>query len=340
MARTTTTSAPQQGVNMPAVDLRQMFGTLIAVAGIRTSSDLQVVQRGAGANMSVDVGAGSCALADGHAGGSAGGFYAYTLAATTNFVVATADATNPRIDRIVVTLTDQFQGDVSNTIGVSVLAGTPTTGATLINLSGAQAVPATALLLANVLVPAASSSVVTANIQNLATVIQAAGAVPSGAILPYGGTSAPAGFLLCDGSAISRTTYAALFTACSTAFGAGDASTTFNLPDGRGRVLVGYTASGGHADVNAIGNNEGGSGTSSTIALNARRPKHLHTVNESAHFHTVASSGVAGPAGVNGVAAGAGINTSSDKTNLTVGPQTSSPSDAPAYVTANYIIKT
>lgn len=47
------------------------------------------------------------------------------------------------------------------------------------------------------------------------------------------------GWLVCDGSAVSRTTYAALFAAIGTTFGVGDGSTTFNLPDGQGRSLVG-----------------------------------------------------------------------------------------------------
>ena len=75
-----------------------------------------------------------------------------------------------------------------------------------------------------------------------------AGAVvttPTGALHIYGGTTAPTGWLLCDGSAVSRATYADLFGAIGTNFGSGDGSTTFNLPDMRGRVPVGYAASGG-----------------------------------------------------------------------------------------------
>lgn len=62
---------------------------------------------------------------------------------------------------------------------------------------------------------------------------------PSGAILQFAGSSAPANWLLCDGSLVSRTTYANLFAAISTTYGAGDGSTTFKLPDLRGRVPVG-----------------------------------------------------------------------------------------------------
>lgn len=74
----------------------------------------------------------------------------------------------------------------------------------------------------------------------LATAVQNA-LTPSGAVLSYAGSTAPAGFLRCDGSAVSRTTYADLFAAIGTAHGTGDGSTTFNLPDYRGRFLRGWS---------------------------------------------------------------------------------------------------
>lgn len=63
--------------------------------------------------------------------------------------------------------------------------------------------------------------------------------VPTGGQIAYGGATLPSGWLFCDGSAVSRTTFAALFTAIGTAYGVGDGSTTFNVPDKRGRVSVG-----------------------------------------------------------------------------------------------------
>ena len=66
----------------------------------------------------------------------------------------------------------------------------------------------------------------------------------TGGIVPYTSTTPPSGWLLCDGSAVSRVTYADLFAVISTTFGAGDGSTTFNLPDLAGRVIAGYSASG------------------------------------------------------------------------------------------------
>lgn len=64
-------------------------------------------------------------------------------------------------------------------------------------------------------------------------------ATPPGAYMPYAGATAPTGWLLCAGQAVSRTTYAALFAAIGTTHGAGDGSATFNLPDLRGRVPAG-----------------------------------------------------------------------------------------------------
>jgi microcystin-dependent protein len=92
--------------------------------------------------------------------------------------------------------------------------------------------------------------------------------LPIGAILEYGGTTPPAGadWLLCNGDPYSRSTYADLFAVIGTAFGAGDGSTTFNVPDRRGRVGVGR---GTHAEVDTIGENDG-------LAVGSRKIKHRH----------------------------------------------------------------
>lgn len=74
--------------------------------------------------------------------------------------------------------------------------------------------------------------------------------VPAGVILPFGGTTAPTGYLLCNGQAVSRTGNAALFAAIGTSFGSGDGSTTFNVPDLRGRFLRGVDS------VNGAGGND------------------------------------------------------------------------------------
>lgn len=66
--------------------------------------------------------------------------------------------------------------------------------------------------------------------------------VPIGAIQAFGGETAPEGWLICDGSAVSRETYLDLFKAIGTTYGAGDGNTTFNLPDLRGNVAIGVSS--------------------------------------------------------------------------------------------------
>jgi microcystin-dependent protein len=100
--------------------------------------------------------------------------------------------------------------------------------------------------------------------------------IPSGSVFPYVGSTAPTGFLLCFGQAVNRTTYAALFAIIGTAYGAGDGSTTFNLPDVRGRVLAGKDDMGGSSasrltatTMTPDGNTLGASGGAQTHTLTA-----------------------------------------------------------------------
>ena len=110
--------------------------------------------------------------------------------------------------------------------------------------------------------------------------------MPTGALMPYAGTSAPTGFLLCYGQAISRSTYADLFSAISTTYGTGDGSSTFNLPDLRGRVVAGQDDMGGSSADRLTdqtgglnGDTLGDTGGSETHTLStAQLPAHTHTV--------------------------------------------------------------
>jgi microcystin-dependent protein len=101
-----------------------------------------------------------------------------------------------------------------------------------------------------------------------------------GSILMYGGATAPLGYLICDGSAVSRTTYAELFAILSTTYGAGDASTTFNLPDLRQRFPLGKAASG-------TGNTLGGTG--GAIDHTHTTPAHYHGMGTGADLNITAS---------------------------------------------------
>ena len=75
---------------------------------------------------------------------------------------------------------------------------------------------------------------------NINIVTTAAQTVPAGSVFNFAASTAPTGYLECNGNAVSRTTYAALFAVTSTTFGVGDGSTTFNLPDLRGEFVRGW----------------------------------------------------------------------------------------------------
>lgn len=119
---------------------------------------------------------------------------------------------------------------------------------------------------------------------------------PPGVMVDYAAGSAPLGWLLCDGSAVSRTTYANLFAIIGVAFGVGDSVTTFNLPDFRGRVPVGTGAGSGLTarTLAATGGEE------THLLTTAEIPAHSHSTVESAHTHKVrgASNG-SGNVGIN-----------------------------------------
>jgi microcystin-dependent protein len=100
-----------------------------------------------------------------------------------------------------------------------------------------------------------------------------AAAIPPGVTAAYAGLAAPAGWLPCDGTAVSRDTYAALFAAIGVLHGAGDGSTTFNLPDYRGRVVAGVDA--GQAEFNVVGKTSGAK-THLLTAAESGLPAHTH----------------------------------------------------------------
>lgn len=121
--------------------------------------------------------------------------------------------------------------------------------------------------------------------------------LPAGLVFDYAGTTPPTGFLLCYGQAVSRTTYAKLFAAIGTTYGAGDGSTTFNLPDYRGVVTAGLDNMGGAAANRLIapwiaGNTLGAiSGAQYHQLSIAQIPSHSHTLTDPGHGHSVNDPG-------------------------------------------------
>lgn len=101
-------------------------------------------------------------------------------------------------------------------------------------------------------VPTATASNQAVNKGQLDAAVAAIVGVPAGAVIPFGMQTPPPGWLVCDGSAVSRTTYAELFAAIGTTWGAGDGSTTFNLPELRGEHIRGWSGSRPGVDVGRI----------------------------------------------------------------------------------------
>lgn len=172
------TSPIFQQVNSPAIDIRRMVSGLIASEGVVAAGDMAVAQRAAGANMSVDIAAGQ-AYVQGDAISTQGDYYVLNDAVVNVTGFTAAHATLPRIDRVCLRVRDAFHGDAANDLAFVIVTGTATSGATLANLTGAAAVPSSHLLLANILIPAAATTVTTANIANVAATLSLRGGVTS-----------------------------------------------------------------------------------------------------------------------------------------------------------------
>ena len=111
--------------------------------------------------------------------------------------------------------------------------------------------------------------------------------VPIGGIVQFGGSTAPSNWLICNGDAVSRTTYADLFTALGTSYGSGDGSTTFNVPNLKGRVPVGLDSTQTEFDL------RGETGGTKTHSLSeAEMPAHSHGPSGNGADQWIWSSGV------------------------------------------------
>ena len=209
-------------------------------------------------------------------------------------------------------LTDTGNMSIGGTLGV--------TGATSLTTGSISGV---------MTAPTATAGTNTTQIATTAFVL--ANGAPTGGLIMWSTASAPTGWLLCNGSAVSRLTYSALFSVVSTTFGVGDGSTTFNLPNYTNRMPYGATigSTGGSADAIVV--------------------SHTHTasVTDPGHFHAVDAVSYNG-AGYLQLSTGAGQpptgNTSSATTGISVTNSTTGTSgtnaNLPPYLGINFIIKT
>jgi microcystin-dependent protein len=167
------------------------------------------------------------------------------------------------------------------------------------------------------------------------TVGQLAGlnSVVTGSIQMWPTVTAPSGYLLCTGTAVSRSTYSALFAVIGTTFGSGDGSTTFNLPNYTNKFPYGTTlaATGGSADAIVV---------SHTHTATVTDPGHTHVISPAAYNNSATGSKVSGTA-FNFT--GTTSDTQSATTGISVGISTTGASgtnaNLPPYLGINFIIK-
>lgn len=216
-------------------------------------------------------------------------YYCAPHSANITETITASDPTNPRVDRVVLEAKDNAH-DASglNEARTRVVNGTATAGATLQNENGIAAMPISAILLATVLVPALSTTVVNANIRDWRTYARREGTI--GELAATARSTAPDGWKLCDGSTLNRTVYSELFAAISTTYGTGDGSTTFTLPDLRGRTPVGVDGAAGRLpSSDALGNS---GGEARHLLTTSETPSHSHadgtlsSASDGAHTHT------------------------------------------------------
>jgi microcystin-dependent protein len=127
---------------------------------------------------------------------------------------------------------------------------------------------------------------------------------PPGVIKLFAGASAPGGFLLCAGQAVSRTTYGVLFSAIGDVYGAGDGSSTFNIPDLRGRFPLGKDDMGGTA-ANRVTSASNGGTNASSLGGNGGEETHTLSISElPGHTHDIIIPSADGSSVSSGVSSG------------------------------------
>jgi microcystin-dependent protein len=185
------------------------------------------------------------------------------------------------------------------------------------------------------LAPTAAAGTNTTQIATTAFVLS--NGAPTGGLIMWSTSTAPSGWLLCNGTAVSRTTYAALFAVISTTFGIGDGSTTFNLPNYVNRFPIGV---GSTAALAATG------GSNDAVVVS-----HTHTAtsSDSGHSHSVgigggssSPAGLTAPSGTPIASGGSSTGTGFASITTTVNSAGVSGTNAnlPPYLGINFIIKT
>ena len=152
--------------------------------------------------------------------------------------------------------------------------------------------------------------------------------IPVGTVLDFSGPNIPTGFLYCAGQEVSRSTYPDLFTAIGTTYGTGNGSTTFNLPDYRGRVTAGKDnmngSTAGRLSFSVTGTSLGAYGGTDNVTLTSDQiPSHTHSVTDPGHSHSITHNLNSDNAGASlsgaTIASSSTANTNTSTTGITIG---------------------
>ena len=236
--------------------------------------------------------------------------------------------------------------EVTDTLGtMTAVQGTVSTGGVLLNLSATHdgigvgkywtegSVDALEQMYQN-----NGQAVVDAAI--LAAALAALATVPTAQVAAFAGSSAPAGYLICNGQAVSRTTYAALFAVIGTTYGAGNGSTTFNVPNLGGKVPVGFLT--GDADFGTLGGTGGAKTHSNPLSSNgyaevdAASPAGSHAV----YANQVSTPTWAATNKYTATGGAAAASTTSLGAGAVLGGSTDAASSLQPFIALNFIIKT
>lgn len=327
---------------------RQVMSRLIADPGVLDMTAMKVSQRGAGANLSVDIAVGAAVINGGDQTDQ--GSYLVNCTAIENKAIAAAPGSNSRYDLVYVRVNDpNATGPAGDNASFGVVTGTASASPAV------PALPTSAIPLAIVGPILTSTSAITnamiADARLLAGRIDRPGAIEWRA-----GASVPNGWLLCAGQAVSRTTYARLFAEIGVTHGAGNGTTTFNVPDLRGRTAFGLDNMGGSDAGNlSVANTLGGTGGVETVTIGtANLPPHAHTIDHDHNSVPVKASGsdvyvggnVSSSGGMDqGVSGSGGFPMTVDLPNFTGnsgnGPGSSTAmTNMPPYMLLNALIRT
>lgn len=222
---------------------------------------------------------------------TAGGLIVGTSASFGGLVVNNVGAPAAGTDAVNKTYVDDaIAGVVAGTSGSLDI---PTADGRYVKLTGSTMSGSLAMganIISNVASPVATTDAATKGYVDTSIASVGASFFPTGVILPFAGSSAPAGFVMCFGTALSRTSQANLFSVIGTTYGAGDGSTTYNVPDFRGRTPIGSGAGVG-LTTRSLG---GQLGEENHTLILSEIPQHQHVVPRDGRT----------PSGIDGTGAG------------------------------------